>query len=155
MSIIRAVVSVVSIFLGLSSAVAQQATTTPQFAPRLPACSQSMLVGTWQAVFNTGGGYYQNFVCPISISSSGTLTAGTCRFFAGITATQLPSGSLIIDRACHVTGLINYTISNPYQLSVSLWRSADGSRLSGFSEFCGAPCATNPGNAIPFEMILQ
>jgi hypothetical protein len=152
----RTIALIATMFLGLSSAVAQQRATTSQLAPKLPACSQSMLVGTWQAVFNGGLGYGSNFVCPISISSSGTLTAGTCTFFSGATATQLPSGSLIIDRACHVTGFINYTYeSNPIQLSVSLWRSADGSRLSGFSELCGVSCATNPEYAIPFEMILQ
>jgi hypothetical protein len=148
MPLSRHVVSLVWMFLGLSTASAQT-------GGALPLCSQRMLVGTWQAVFNTGAGFYQNFVCPVSISSNGTLAAGTCTFFANVTASELPSGSLLIDRSCLVTGLINYTTSNPSQLSVSLWRSADGSRLSGFAEICVAPCSINPGNAIPFEMIKQ
>jgi hypothetical protein len=57
---------------------------------------------------------------------------------------------LTIDRACHV---VVYTLQNatgvtlPVQLSVSLWRSADGSRLTGnvtVSPTCGSsPCVNN------------
>jgi hypothetical protein len=60
-----------------------------------------------------------------------------------------PAGSLTINRSCHVTGSITYSVCGPtydnngvatpdcvnnqqsYQLTLSLWRSGDGTRLSG------------------------
>jgi hypothetical protein len=165
-----AVASVASILFGGAAAFAQP-------APRLPACSQSMIVGTWQALFAPGvsnpiaPGFpvYPNFACPVSVASNGTLTTGNCTLSDNFTLTKQPSGSLTIDRTCHVVGSIAYTVcvqngpcsaQNDYvvQTSVSLWRSDDGSRLSGFQSWScsvgGRGCGrTPPGNVLPFELI--
>jgi hypothetical protein len=69
----RAVVTVACIVWGATAAFAQP-------APKLPACSQSMIVGTWQALFAPGASnpiapgfpIYPNFACPISISANGS-----------------------------------------------------------------------------------
>jgi hypothetical protein len=68
-----------------------------------------------------------------------------------------PTGTLTIDRACHVTGTINYVVterpssysSYSAQISVSLWRSIDGSKLSGSQQW------TVRGSSyfFPFELI--
>jgi hypothetical protein len=134
---IRAVASVAWLVLGLSASHAQTP-ATPN--PRLPPCSQSMITGTWQAVFSQFGAIalHENlgFACPIVIATNGTLTPGSCLVSAHQSLTKPPIRTLNIDRACHVVGSIAYTLQNaagvtlPVQLSVSLWRSADGSRLT-------------------------
>jgi hypothetical protein len=153
----RAFASITCITLGVVSALAQQPATTPQLAPRLPTCSQPMIVGTWQAVFaqfavNPSQGNL-GFACPINIAGNGALTPGNCTVSASETIVAPPSGSLTTDRACHVVGTISFTIKNamgvtlPTQLSVSVWRSADGSRLTGNATVnltCGSsPCLNN------------
>jgi hypothetical protein len=162
MPMIRAVASVAWLALGLSAGHAQTPTTP---APRLPPCSQSMIVGTWQAVFSQFGAIalHENlgFACPIVIATNGTLTPGSCLVSAHQSLIKPPTGTLTIDRACHVVGSIAYTFENatgvtlPVQLSVSLWRSADGSRLTGnvtVSPTCGSsPCVNN--YVSPFELV--
>jgi hypothetical protein len=167
----RAVKSVALLFVELSGASAQP-------APTLPACSQSMIVGTWQALFAPGvsnplaPGFpiYPNFSCPVSISTNGSLTTDKCALNDNFTLTQQPSGQLTIDRTCHVTGSIGYSICNQIngacaaqtdyviQTEVSLWRSRDGSRLSGFQSWTcsigGRGCGrTPPANVLPLELI--
>jgi hypothetical protein len=154
----RVVASIASIFFAGAAAFAQP-------APKVPACSQSMIVGTWQAVFsqlavnplqgNLG------FACPIGIAPNGTLTPGDCILSASQAIIAPVSGTLTIDRTCHVVGSITYTLKNamgvtlPVQLSVSAWRSADGSRLSGHVAVnltCGSsPCVNN--YISPFELV--
>jgi hypothetical protein len=154
----RAVTSIALTLLGIAAASAQQPGTTPQTAqPRLPICSQSMIVGTWQAVFSqfAVNALQSNlgFACPLTIAANGALTSGNCLVSASQAIMNPPSGTLTIDRACHVIGAISYAIKDamgvtlPVQLSVSAWRSADGSRLSGNATVnltCGSsPCLNN------------
>jgi hypothetical protein len=131
----RAIVTVASILCAVSPAFAAET--------RLPVCSQSMMVGTWQSVFFSG------IACPITIAANGSITAGTCETGSATAILHPPAGSLTIDRSCHVTGSITHTIcgsgydnnknvyfpdcvNNPsYQAKLSLWRSGDGTRLSG------------------------
>ncbi len=170
-SLNRAVASIALMALAATAALAQP-------APKLPACSQSMIVGTWQVLFAPGvsnpiaPGFpiYPNFACPVSISTNGSLTTGNCILNDNFMLTQQPSGSLTIDRTCHVVGSIAYMVciqnngscspQSDYvvQTSVSLWRSSDGSRLSGFQSWScsvgGRGCGrTPPANVLPFELI--
>jgi hypothetical protein len=172
MPMIRAVASVAWLVLSLSAGHAQ--TPTNQ-APRQ--CSQSMITGTWQALFSPGvsnpiaPGFpiYPNFACAVTISKDGLLT-GNCTLAENFKLTQQPSGTLTVDRACHVVGTIAYTVCDPINgacskqsdymvlASVSLWRSSDGSRLSGFQSWScsvgGRGCGrTPPPNVLPFELI--
>jgi hypothetical protein len=140
-------------------------------------CSQSMIAGTWQALFSPGvsnpiaPGFpiYPNFACAVSISKDGLL-AGNCTLADNFKLTQQPSGTLTVDRACRVIGTIAYHVCDPIngacstqsdyavRTSVSLWRSRDGSRLSGFQSWS---CSvgergrgrTPPPNVLPFELI--
>jgi hypothetical protein len=137
-----------------------------------------MIVGTWQALFAPGPSnplapgfpIYPIFACPVSISTDGSLGTGDCTLNDNFTLTQQPSGKLTIDRTCHVVGSITYSIcyqingacsaQNDYviQTSVSLWRSRDGSRLSGFQSWScsigGRGCGrTPPASVLPLELI--
>jgi hypothetical protein len=147
----------------VSVATAEELENAGNSGVRFPTCSQSMIVGPkWQAVFDGGASTYGiSFSCPISISSNGALTPGNCTMsnaLGNVTVTQAPSGTLIIDRACHVTGSITYTTTfqnniNSYQMLVSLSRSIDGSRLAGFSQTCSSGiCNANEFFIYPFEM---
>jgi hypothetical protein len=159
---IRAVASVTWLVLGLSGGHAQ---TPTKPTPRLPPCSQSMIVGTWQAVFSQFGAIalHENlgFACPIVIATNGSLTPGSCIVAAHQSLITPPTGTLTIDRACHVVGSMAYTFENatgvtlPVQLSVSLWRSADGSRLTGnvtVNPTCGTSRCVN-NYVSPFELV--
>jgi hypothetical protein len=144
----RLFASIAWVVLGLSAAA-----QTANAAVKLPACSQSMITGTtWQAIFAHPQGLVY-FACPINISSNGTLTPGSCTFPSGMSAPQPLSGTLTIDRACHVTGTINYTFCQSVQILVLLWRSSEGSRLSGFSQLTYLPCCNYV--VWPFEMIAE
>ena len=113
---------------------------------------------------------YPIFACPVSISNDGSLGTGDCTLNDNFTLTQQPSGKLTIDRTCHVIGSITYSICNQIngacsaqsdyaiQTSVSLWRSRDGSRLSGFQSWScsigGRGCGrTPPASVLPLELI--
>jgi hypothetical protein len=135
MPLSRAIVTATSIFCAVSTAFAAET--------RLPACSQSMIVGTWQAYFSQG------IACPINIAANGAITAGTCEIGSVVALVHPPAGSLTINRSCRVTGSITYTFCTnscdannvctpdcvngqvPIQMTPSLWRSGDGTRLSG------------------------
>jgi hypothetical protein len=132
-------------FVGLlaPAALAQQ----PQHSGvRLPNSTQSMIEGTWHAVLNKNNtaslGAITNFACTFSIAADGTITPTNCTLLPGMTFIELPSGKLTINKACHVTGAMSYnTCFFPdqcgisVQLSISAWRSADGSRLTGFQQW--------------------
>jgi hypothetical protein len=77
---------------------------------------------------------------------------------------------LMIDHTCHVVGSIAFALCNQndrpcsgqtdftIESSFSLWRSRDGSRLSGFQLWScsreGKGCGhTPPPNVLPFELI--
>jgi hypothetical protein len=167
---IRTVGPAAFILLGMSSASAQP-------TQKVPACTQSMIVGTWQALFSPGvsnpiaPGFpiYPNFACPVTISKDGLLT-GNCTLAENFKLTQQPSGTLTVERTCRAVGPIAYTVCDSnmgacskqsdyvIRTSVSLWRSTDGSRLSGFQSWScsagGRGCGrTPPPNVLPFELI--
>jgi hypothetical protein len=141
----------------------------PRAGVRLPACDPSMIVGTWQAAFAYGTPIYgtaQNngFSCPLNVAADGTITSGTCILGSGITVSPVPSGVVTIDKACHVAGSITFGYCNPgrscvnhWQMAVSLWRSADGSRLTGTQVLTCPKCKSLQDPAVtwvsPFEMI--
>jgi hypothetical protein len=85
----RALASVTWVALGVSAAFAQ-------VPPKLPACSQSMIVGTWQALFAPGPSnplapgfpIYPIFACPVTISTDGSLSTGDCTLNDNFTLTQ-------------------------------------------------------------------
>jgi hypothetical protein len=155
MSLSRAIVTVASILCAVSTAFAAET--------RLPVCSQLMIVGTWQAYFSYGG-----LACPITIAANGSITAGTCKTVSTIALPHPPAGSLTIDRSCHVTGSITYSVCYPrgdtpdcvneqqsYQVTPSLWRSGDGTRLSGTALYActvGGPECFGPW-ILPLEFI--
>ncbi len=163
--------SVSSVGLGLlmSVAFAQQQSPTERPGVRLPACSSSMIIGTWQAAFGYGTPIYgtaQNngFSCPLNIAADGTVTSGTCILGSGMTVSPAPSGVLTIDNKCHVAGSLTFGYCNPgrscvpgWHMSVSLWRSVDGSRLTGTQVLTCPKCKSVEDPAVtwvsPFEMI--
>jgi hypothetical protein len=116
---------------------------------RQPDCKQSMITGApWQVVLNQN--YYNQsrnqhrdesggFSCTINIAADGTITPANCT--GGVTFIDLPFGHLTIDRTCHVAGSIQYNTCSytacgvNIQLSISAWRSTDGSRLTGFQQW--------------------
>ena len=125
---------------------------------KLRKCSQSMIVGTWQTVLDRGTGVdnaMDSFACPISIAADGTVTGGNCIVPGGLTIASAPSGTLKIDNTCRVTGSITYnTCTNTCYspaLVISAWRSADGSRITGFQQWS---CQNSGGNCLTnFELI--
>jgi hypothetical protein len=135
---VRAVCAALTLtFLGslASAAMAQQ---SQHSGARPPNCTQSMIENTtWHVLFQPGS---LAVACSITIAADGTITPTNCTQANAIVGfIALPSGKLTIDHACHVTGSIAYTIciSNSdcgrnVQFSISAWRSADGSRLTGF-----------------------
>jgi hypothetical protein len=170
MSVIRTL-SIASVLSNLSASMAFAQTTGPTASPgmKLPACTPSMIVGTWQAAFGYGTPFYgtaQNngFACPLNIAANGTVTSGPCILGSGMTVSPAPSGTLAIDKACHVVGSITFGYCNPgrscvnsWQMSVSLWRSVDGSRLTGTQVLTCPKCKGDADPAVtwvsPFEMV--
>jgi hypothetical protein len=170
MSLTRAL-SLASILsaLWVATALAQQPAQTDNPGMRLPNCTASMIVGTWQAAFGYGSPLYgtaQNngFYCPLNIAANGTVTSGNCVLGSGMTVSPVPSGVLTIDNKCHVVGSLTFGYCNPprscvnsWQMAVSLWRSADGSRLSGMQVLTCPKCKSLQDPAVtwvsPFEMI--
>ena len=136
-----------TLLLGLFASNAFAESPAPAVA--LPACSQPMIAGTWQALFaNPYLGF--TLACSLTVSATGAISDGACDIgsFAhgGWTLTQPPWGMLTINRACKVIGAINYTVCSPspcggpatsmtIQNQALLWRSRDGSRLSGFVQW--------------------
>jgi len=163
--------SISSVGLGLwvSVALAQQPAPSDSPGVRLPVCSLSMIVGTWQAAFAYGTPIYgtaQNngFSCPLNVAANGTVTSGPCVLGSAMTVSPLPSGVLTIDNKCHVAGSLTFGYCNPgrscvngWQMSVSLWRSADGSRLTGTQVLTCPKCKSIQDPTVtwvsPFEMI--
>jgi hypothetical protein len=170
MSLTRAL-SFASVFwaLWVATALAQQPAQTDNPGVKLPNCTASMIVGTWQAAFGYGSPLYgtaQNngFYCPLNIAANGAVTSGTCVLGSGMTVSPVPSGVLTIDNKCHVVGSLTFGYCNPprscvnsWQMAVSLWRSADGSRLSGMQVLTCPKCKSIQDPAVtwvsPFEMI--
>jgi hypothetical protein len=161
-------ISSVGLALMVSVAFAQQPAPTNTPGVKLPTCSLSMIVGTWQAAFGYGTPLYgtaQNngFSCPLNIAADGTVTSGTCILGSGMTVSPVPSGVLTIDNKCHVAGSLTFGYCNPgrscvnaWQMSVSLWRSVDGSRLTGTQVLTCPKCKSLQDQTVswvsPFEM---
>jgi hypothetical protein len=163
--------SVGSVLSTLLTSMAFPQQPDPAASPgmKLPTCTPSMIVGTWQAAFGYGTPLYgtaQNngFSCALNIAGNGTVTSGPCILGSGMTVSPAPSGALAIDRACHVVGSITFGYCNPgrscinsWQMSVSLWRSFDGSRLTGTQVLTCPKCKSIEDTAVtwvsPFEMV--
>ena len=146
--------AVSSLLLGLLPWDASAQSPAP--AVELPACSEPMIAGTWQALFENP---YLGFTlaCSLSVSATGAISDSTCDIgsftHGGWTLTQPPWGTLTINRACKVIGAIRYTVCSPspcgnpatsmtIQNQALLWRSRDGSRLSGFLQWKPGPSIT-------------
>ena len=155
--IVRA--SFASVLSGLLvSATSAQQPETAKPVVKFPPCAQSMIVGTWEAVFTSVAPLtFRVFACPIGIGATGTLAAGNCTTPDTAMTVTPPTGTLTIDRACHVTGTISYVVterpssysSYTAQISVSLWRSIDGSKLSGSQRWT----VRGSSYVFPFELI--
>lgn len=149
-----------SIRAAVLAAAAVFGTCAAHSGVEFPACSQSLINGTWQANFYLAQ-VNHGFSCAIDVSSDGTLSFGNCTTAKSVTITKPPSGTLKIDRSCHVTGSITYDFSDdqwgggPAQESLSLWRSLDGSRLSGNRHFvcCDGIGAIPQDWVVPFELV--
>jgi hypothetical protein len=158
----KSLLAIVAAGACLSVAVAPPAALAQAQGVKLPNCTQSMIVGPWHAVLNQNNYVQQfngtSFACAITIAADGTITPTNCTLLPGMTFIELPSGKLTIDRACHVTGSISYNTCMSstagggacgvsVQLSISAWRSVDGSRLTGFQQWqCpgqGVACLSN------------
>ena len=115
-----------------------------------------MIVGTWHVLF--AGTFY----CPLNVSLNGSITPGNCSAPASPTATiqRPPTGVLSIDSSCHITGTMSYTYFDPvlfspqpvtWNLTLILFRSTDGSRLSGSALYSTKSIQTTPFyNALDF-----
>jgi hypothetical protein len=99
-----------------------------QVPPLLPTCQQSMITGNWEIVCLNCS---VNLVCPITIAFNGAVSSAQCE---NSDLTTPPSGALTMDTLCHVTGSISYVVGSDetYSVSLSMWLSADGSRISGY-----------------------
>lgn len=155
----------VSLLLGLFKSGACAQSPAPTVEPAT--CSQPMIAGSWQALFaNPYLGF--TLVCSLTVSSTGTISDGACdigSFAQGRwILTQPPWGTLTINQACRVIGAISYTVcsqsrcgdpgaSITVQNQALLWRSRDGSRISGFMQWTPGegPVQYNPLDLIGSE----
>ena len=105
------------------------------------------------------------FACPMRISLSGAVSFGTCTTGLPDGTVPQPTGTLTIDRTCNVTGTISYSVCSatyfggcvPRQISVSLWRSGDGTRLTGFQKIINpndsSQSFTGFSYMLPFDLV--
>ena len=114
-------------------------------------CDESMILGKWVMVL---GAETSNLVgpgmgvsCQVTIGTNGALTTSSCANLGpSMTITAPPKGTLTIDSTCYVHGTVSYRWTNngvcPFgtviftyneAMSPQLWRSLDGSRLSGYA----------------------
>jgi len=120
-----------------------------------PPCQQSMLQGNWEIFINV---LQSADVCPVTIAANGSFTTpGSCAN-NGFSYIKRPSGTLTIDSSCHVTGSFSYSFSDgSFNFSsVSMWNSADGSRVSGY----GVGKLTESGqtqslSGVPLELVYR
>ena len=78
---------------------------------KFPTCSQSSIEREWLANFYLAL-VNHGFSCPIGISSDGMLSFGNCATAKNVTIARPPSGTLTIDRTCHVVGSITYVFTD-------------------------------------------
>jgi hypothetical protein len=106
-----------------------------------PVCSMGMIKGEWALIYQIGTHAGETLGCHVSISAGGAFHSLTCAMGGPeITLTANPTGSLLIDTKCHITGNlsltttcpscmpINYTITN-----VDALLSRDASRIQGYT----------------------
>jgi hypothetical protein len=124
-------IAAVAMLYGATPMAAAQQPSPPLFPP----CLQSTIAGQWEMFGfedgeeSLGGGPPP--VCPIVIAANGAVSSAQCES-PGVTTP--PSGTLTVDPLCHVTGNISFTMGGvTYSASsMSMWLSADGSRISGY-----------------------
>jgi hypothetical protein len=126
--------------------------TSASFGQSYP-CSQSMITGNWVFVM----AFPVQVACPISIASNGVVSdSGSC--ISQIPVVTLPTGNLQIDINCKVTGVVSLTYGssniNKNTGSLTLWRSLDGSRLSGISLETITYSGGSSSSASPIEIIF-
>jgi hypothetical protein len=117
--------------LSAAAANAQQG-AVPQ-----PTCAQKMIEGIWQAqIIPT------SLLCTVRIDSRGDLSSTACSLgMPAVSLKKKPEGTLTIDRYCAVTGDVRHVICGTevaycqtYVNSLNLWRSGDGTRLTGYTK---------------------
>jgi hypothetical protein len=141
-------------FMGFVLGISASLLASTSFAQSFP-CTQSMIAGNWEIILSDGTLYNPSFACPISIASNGTLsTTGACTPppTNGQGLTTPPSGQLLINSSCKVSSPISWvqtfilvnvnpkppppfltaTLTVTVTAATHMWRSLDGSRLSGF-----------------------
>ena len=122
-------------------------------------CQQSMLQGNWEIFISNRVGA-SVFVCPITIAATGSF-ASPSSCVDDYAYSNRPSGNLTIDSLCHVTGSLSFSLAGGSGFSfvynaISLWISADESRVSGYGSgtetFSGA---TYPFHGVPLRLVYR
>lgn len=138
-----------------SGAMAEcQGTACKLFSP----CQQSMLQGNWEFFL---GFQPTDSVCPVTIAASGSFTtASLC--VDNYPYVNRPSGTVTIDTSCHVTGSLSFSLfggNEPDELvtfsTISMWISADGSRVSGYGSGTRSTGNFNSFHGVPLEMVYR
>jgi hypothetical protein len=150
------------ILMGFVVGISGLLVASTSFAQSFP-CTQSMIAGNWvfAASKPASGVGLQSFACAIAIAPDGTTsTSGRCMVQSSqLSLVTSPSGKLSIDSSCHVTGTISWKQCSPTNctastesltFAVQLWRSLDGSRLSGFASV--SITAVSDIYVLPFEL---
>jgi hypothetical protein len=154
------------LFMGFALGISASLLASTSFAQSFP-CTQSMIVGKWIFAKNFlvvgGSGDFLGIACPIAIALDGKTSSGTCTVL-GVTLLTSPSGQLSINSSCKVTGSISWTAcalgacsmtNTAITAAVQLWRSFDGSRLSGFASIHETSGGIVIEEVDPFEIIYK
>ena len=123
-------------------------------------CQQSMLQGNWEIFISNRVGA-SVFVCPITIAATGSF-ASPSSCVDDYAYSNRPSGNLTIDSLCHVTGSLSFSLfggNGPDELvtvsTISMWISADGSRVSGYGSGTISTGNFNSFHGVPLEMVYR
>jgi hypothetical protein len=142
-------------------------------------CNQSMITGSWVFTDPTGEagpGFGSGLACIIAISSTGAMesSVSSCNIAPNTFDSFVPmTGSLTIHPSCKVTGKITWSVTTSgarlptqtfsFTSNLTLWRSLDGSRLTGYelqalavtcADYCGV-IRSNDMIGAEFTLISQ